>query len=91
MTTRVLYLLGSAAPPVLDVGDIIRTAQGEGWDVCLGLTPTAACWLEPVLSGVRVLYGEGGFVPNEPGPGRPSAYPWSAALREAERVVGDAP
>ncbi|MFF4734477.1 flavoprotein [Streptomyces sp. NPDC001262] len=180
MTTRVLYLLGSAAPPVLNVADIIRTAQGEGWDVCLGLTPTAARWLEPTLSeleeltgrpvrsqhrlpsevdvwpsadvavvapatfnvinqwalgitdkfivgfaaeaigkgiplvampcvnralashpqfeqsvatlrgaGVRVLYGEGGFVPNEPGTGRPSAYPWSIALKEAQRIVTD--
>ncbi|MFC5720568.1 flavoprotein [Streptomyces gamaensis] len=178
MTNRVLYLLGCAAPPVLDMADIIRTAQGEGWEVCLGLTPTAARWLEarlpeleeltgrPVRSqhrlpgevdpwpfadvavvapatfnvinqwalgitdkfivgfaaeaigkgiplvampcvnralashpqfeqsvatlrgaGVRVLYGEGGFVPNEPGMGRPAAYPWKAALSEADRIV----
>lgn len=179
MATRVLYLLGSAAPPVLDVADVVRAAQGEGWDVCLGLTPTAARWLgerlaalerltgRPVRSqhrmptevdpwppadvaviapatfntlnqwalgitgkfivgsaaeaigkgiplvampcvnralaahpqfeqsvstlrgaGVRVLYGEGGFVPNEPGTDRPDDFPWSLALAEAERIAG---
>ncbi|MFF7650834.1 hypothetical protein ACFZCY_13415 [Streptomyces sp. NPDC007983] len=33
--------------------------------------------------GVRVLYGEGGFVPNKPGQGRPEDYPWHLALDEA--------
>lgn len=171
---RVLYLLGSAAPPVLDVRRVIATAQSEGWDVCLGLTPTAAEWLadeldelealtgHPVRSryklptepdvwpradvailapatfntinqwaqgitdkfivgfvaegigkgvplitvpcvnaayakhsqfarsvaelrdmGVQVLYGDGGFVPNEPGTGKPDAYPWGKALAVA--------
>lgn len=26
--------------------------------------------------GVRVLYGEGGFVPNQPGQGKPKECPW---------------
>ncbi|MDQ0940629.1 hypothetical protein QFZ67_002334 [Streptomyces sp. V1I1] len=34
--------------------------------------------------GVHVLIGEGGFVPNEPGKGRPDAYPWRLALAAAE-------
>lgn len=171
MTSRVLYLFGSAAPPVFHIADSIRAAQVDGWDVCLGLTPTAARWLgdqvsalveltgHPVRSeyklpgepdvwppadvilvapatfntinawalgltdrfvvgvvaeaigkriplvtmpcvnaayvqhpqfersvetlraaGVRVLYGEGGFVPNKPGEGRPEGYPWHLAL-----------
>lgn len=170
-TDRVLYLLGSAAPPVLDVRDVIVSAQGRGWDVVLGLTPTAADWLGDVLpeleeltghpvksryrrpgdpdvlppasavllapatlnsvnclalgittswvigyaaeaigkriplavmpctntaltahpqfgrsvetlrtAGVRVLLGDGGYVPNAPGLGRPASYPWGAAL-----------
>lgn len=33
--------------------------------------------------GVRVLYGEGGFVPNKPGQGRPENYPWHLALEAA--------
>lgn len=177
MTSRVLYLFGSAAPPVHRIGDVIRMAQSDGWDVCLGLTPMAARWLEEQLpaleeltghpvraqykmpgepdvwppadvavvapatfntinqwalgitnhfvvgfvaeaigkgiplvtmpcvnaafvqhpqfersvetlrsAGVTVLYGEGGFVPNEPGKGRPESYPWHLALAAAGRV-----
>ncbi|MBQ0867684.1 flavoprotein [Streptomyces smyrnaeus] len=171
MASRVLYLLGCAAPPVLRIAGVVDDAQRAGWDVCLGLTPTAAHWLadqlpaleqqsgHPVRSryklpgqpdawppataallapatfntvnqwalgitekfvvgfaaeaigkgiplvtmpcvnaayarhpqfarsvetlrraGVRVLYGEGGFVPNAPGEGHPDAYPWGRAL-----------
>ena len=171
MADRVLYLLGCAAPPVLDARRVIRQAQGRGWDVVLGLTPTAAEWLgeesaeleeltgHPVKSryrrpgqpdvlppadavllapatlnsvnclalgittswvigyaveamgkgipllvmpctntalsahpqfgrsistlrgaGVRVLLGDGGYVPNAPGEGNPATYPWAAAL-----------
>jgi hypothetical protein len=171
MTGRVLYLLGSAAPPVLSFPAVVGEAQSRGWDVVVGLTPTAALWLEPELpgleevtgrpvksrfrrpgepdllppadavlvapatlntinsialgitpswvagfaaeaigrripmtvmpctnqaltahpqmglsvetlreAGVRVLLGEGGFVPNPPGTGNPAAYPWAAAL-----------
>lgn len=174
MASRVLYLFGSAAPPVFQVSDVVQNAQERGWDVCLGLTPTAARWLadqlprleertgHPVRSeyklpgepdswppadvamvapatfntmnqwalgitqhfvvgfvaeaigkriplvtmpcvntayaahpqfdrsvrtlrgaGVRVLYGEDGFVPNEPGRGRPHGYPWHLALDAA--------
>lgn len=174
MTNRVLYLLGCAAPPLQYIDRPIREAQAAGWDVCLGLTPTAADWISdrtsdleeltghPVRSeqrrpgevspwppgsvsvvapatlntvnsvalgltpnwatghvvevvgklwplvvmpcvnsayathpqfgrsletlrgaGVRVLYGEGGFVPNEPGQSRPEAYPWHLALEAA--------
>lgn len=176
--TRTLYLFGSAAPPVFDVAGAIGSAQEAGWDVCLGLTPTAAEWLRdqvgelerltgrPVrseykrpgepdvwppadvilfapatfntvnawalgltdrfvvgvvaeavgkgiplvampcvngayvrhpqfersvgelrLAGVNVLYGEGGFVPNEPGQSRPREYPWGLALDAAAAAV----
>lgn len=174
MTT--LYLFGSAAPPVFEVADVIADAQQRGWEVCLGLTPSAARWLEkdlpelerltgyPVRSeyklpgqpdvwpkadaillapatfntinqwavgitstfvvgvvaegigkriptvampcvnaayaqhrafgrsiaelrdmGVNVLYGPGGFEPNQPGERRPEGYPWHLALD----AVGD--
>ncbi|MDC0765513.1 flavoprotein [Streptomyces sp. HD] len=177
-TARVLYLFGSAAPPVFDVAEVIRDAQGRGFDVCLGLTPTAQHWLtsqlaelerltgHPVRSeyklpgepdvwpradviavapatfntvnswalglthdlvvgvvaeaigkgiptvtmpcvnaayvqhrqfdrsidelrgmGVRVLYGEGGFVPNRPGQGKPKEYPWHLVLDAAQELA----
>ncbi|RCG28028.1 flavoprotein [Streptomyces diacarni] len=180
MASRVLYLLACAAPPVLRVADVVRDARRAGWDVCLGLTPTAAHWLDgqlpslehrsghPVRSryklpggpdvwppatvalvapatfntvnqwalgltdkfvvgfaaeaigkgiplvtmpcvnaayarhpqfarslevlrgaGVRVLYGEGGFVPNPPGQGRPGAFPWELALEAVNQAVAE--
>ncbi|MFE9331987.1 flavoprotein [Streptomyces sp. NPDC006925] len=49
MASRVLYLLGCAAPPVLRIAEVVRSAQRAGWDVCLGLTPTAAHWLAEQL------------------------------------------
>ena len=36
-------------------------------------------------AGVRVLYGEGGFVPNRPGDGRREAYPWPLLLDYVDR------
>lgn len=178
MTSRTLYLFGSAAPPLFNLATVIEEAQQRGFDVCLGLTPTAARWLaddldaladltgHPVRSeyktpgepdvwpkadviafapatfnsinswalgltrdfvigvvaegigkripmavmpcvnaayvqhrqfersvaelremGVRVLYGEGGFVPNQPGQGKPKEYPWRLVLDEAERLA----
>ena len=178
MTSHVLYLFGSAAPPVFDIARVIEDAQRRGFDVCLGLTPTATRWLgaqlpalqeltgHPVRSeyklpgepdvwpkadvivvapatfntvnawalgitrdfvigvvaegvgkgipmvampcvnaayvqhrqfersvaelramGVEVLYGEGGFVPNLPGQGRPKEYPWGVVLDAAGRAV----
>ncbi|MFK8908217.1 flavoprotein [Streptomyces sp. YS-3] len=176
-TSPTLYLFCSAAPPLFDVAQTIEAAQADGWDVCLGLTPTAARWLEESLdglavltghpvrfeykrpggpdvwpkadvilfapatfnsvnawalgltnafvvgvvaeaigkkiptvtmpcvnaayvqhpafgrsvqtlreAGVTVLYGEGGFVPNQPGQGRPEGYPWRLALDAAGAV-----
>ncbi|MET9464350.1 flavoprotein [Streptomyces sp. NPDC006544] len=56
-TTKTLYLLCSAAPPVFDVAHVIEDAQSRGWDVCLGLTPTAAHWLSDHLDGLAALTG----------------------------------
>ncbi|EFE81290.1 conserved hypothetical protein [Streptomyces albidoflavus] len=53
----VLYLFGSAAPPVLGIGAVIEDAQRCGFDVCLGLTPTAARWLEPQVAELERLTG----------------------------------
>ncbi|MFG2296268.1 flavoprotein [Streptomyces sp. NPDC048603] len=55
--TRTLYLFCSAAPPVFDVARVIEDAQSRGWDVCLGLTPTAAHWLAGGLDGLAALTG----------------------------------
>ncbi|MGW0363873.1 flavoprotein [Streptomyces sp. NPDC002990] len=55
--TKTLYLFCSAAPPVFDVAHVIEDAQTRGWDVCLGLTPTAAHWLAGSLEGLAALTG----------------------------------
>jgi|SRR4249919_430790 len=57
MAAPVLYLLGSAAPPVLDMAKVITQAQDRGWDVLLGLTPTAADWLRDDLAALEELTG----------------------------------
>ncbi|MFG3021370.1 flavoprotein [Streptomyces sp. NPDC048254] len=176
---RVIYLFGSAAPPVFDIAKVIEDAQARSFDVCLGLTPTAARWLAPQLAelerltghpvrseykmpgegdvwpeadviavapvtfntlnswalglthdfvvgvvaegigksiptvampcvnaayvrhnqfersvaelramGVRVLYGKDGFVPNQPGQGKPEEYPWDLVLDAADELAG---
>ncbi|MEU9152641.1 flavoprotein [Streptomyces sp. NPDC048417] len=175
---RVIYLFGSAAPPVFDIAKVIEDAQARSFDVCLGLTPTAARWLAPQLAelerltghpvrseykmpgerdvwpeadviavapatfntlnswalglthdfvvgvvaegigksiptvampcvnaayvrhnqfersvaelramGVRVLYGKDGFVPNQPGQGKPKEYPWDLVLDAADELA----
>ncbi|QRX90671.1 flavoprotein [Streptomyces noursei] len=178
MTRPVLYLFGSAAPPVREFPEVVRRAQAEGFEVCVGLTPTAARWLaddvgdlaevtgRPVRSeykmpgesdvwpkadvilvapatfntlnhwalglthhfvvgviaegigkaiptvtmpcvnaayvqhpqfdqsiatlrraGVTVLYGSGGFEPNQPGERRAEGYPWHLAFAAIEQIV----
>lgn len=53
----VLYLVGCAAPPVLEITNPIEQAQARGWDVCLILTPTAAMWLEEHVDKLAKLTG----------------------------------
>ncbi|MGW3241565.1 flavoprotein [Streptomyces sp. NPDC001070] len=72
--TRTLYLFAGAAPPVFDIARVIEDAQARGWDVCLGLTPTAARWLEPSLDGLAVLTGRPVRF-EYPLPGLPEVWP----------------
>ncbi|MGW0550280.1 flavoprotein [Streptomyces altiplanensis] len=77
--TRTLYLFCSAAPPVFDVARIVEDAQARGWDVCLGLTPTAARWLGNSLDGLAVLTGHP--VRSEyKMPGEPDVWPEADAI-----------
>ncbi|MFJ3926142.1 flavoprotein [Streptomyces sp. NPDC090022] len=79
MTTRTLYLLCSAAPPVFDVARVIEDAQARGWDVCLGLTPTAAEWLEESLPGLAALTGHP-VRSRYKRPGQPDVWPAADAV-----------
>ncbi|WP_432041034.1 flavoprotein [Streptomyces chartreusis] len=53
--TSTLYVISSAAPPVLHVTTGIRAAQGRGWDVCLILTESAHTWVTEEPGGVDAL------------------------------------
>ncbi|WP_445401412.1 flavoprotein [Streptomyces sp. LE64] len=55
--TRTVYLFGSAAPPVLEVDGAVGELHRRGWDVCLGLTPTAADWLDDRIGTLEALTG----------------------------------
>lgn len=42
-------------------------------------------------AGVTVLYGPGGFEPNQPGERRPEGFPWHLALDAVGAIVSPAP
>lgn len=52
-----LYLLASAATPVLDLDVPILAAQAQGWGVHVALTPTAADWTREYLGDLEELTG----------------------------------
>lgn len=43
---RWLYLVVSAAPPALRLGECVTALQADGWTVCVIATPTAASWID---------------------------------------------
>ena len=43
---RWAYLVVSAAPPVLRIGELVHALDGAGWSVCVIATPTAASWID---------------------------------------------
>lgn len=43
---RVLYLIGTAAPPVRQLDEACRIAIDLDWDPCVILSPTAADWVD---------------------------------------------
>ncbi|MFG3252373.1 flavoprotein [Streptomyces sp. NPDC048172] len=77
MSSRVLYLFGCAAPPVLDLPSAVDLALSDGWTVCVGLTPTAADWLGPgTLAALEARTGR----PVRSAPRRPyEEWPWPDA------------
>lgn len=55
--SSVLYLVACAAQPIQYLDRAIREAQRDGWEVCLGLTPTAAEWIADDLPALVELTG----------------------------------
>jgi phosphopantothenoylcysteine synthetase/decarboxylase len=42
----VLYVIACAAPPSREVAELVRLAQGRGWDVCVLATPSAVRFMD---------------------------------------------
>ncbi|MFX4292357.1 flavoprotein [Streptomyces bohaiensis] len=79
---RTLHLLGCAAPPVQHLADAVRQAHALGWQVCVGVTPTAAEWLgADELAGLEKSTGHP--VRTRPRPVGPAQHPWP----EADAVI----
>jgi phosphopantothenoylcysteine synthetase/decarboxylase len=82
--SKVLYLIACGAPPSQNIGDMIKLAQDDGWDVCLLATPSAVKFLDKIamaeLTGhpVRSEYKE---------PGAPDALPAPDAVIVAPATV----
>lgn len=57
MTKPVLYLIATAAGPAQYIDDGVRAARGDGWEVCVILSPTAARWWEPRMTELVHLTG----------------------------------
>jgi phosphopantothenoylcysteine decarboxylase len=43
---RCVYLVVSAAPPVLWIEELVVALAAKGWSVCVIATPTAASWID---------------------------------------------
>jgi phosphopantothenoylcysteine synthetase/decarboxylase len=56
-SSRVLYLLGCAAPPVRRLLSAVTACQQAGWDVAVVLTPTARRWLEEEIPALEEATG----------------------------------
>ncbi|WP_037603756.1 flavoprotein [Streptacidiphilus rugosus] len=56
-SSRVLYLLGCAAPPVRRLLPAVGACQQAGWNVAVVLTPTAHRWLQEDIPALEKATG----------------------------------
>ncbi|MEV6372535.1 flavoprotein [Micromonospora musae] len=57
MTDRkVVYVVVCAAPPALQIGELIELLMADGWAVCVIATPTAATWIDREAIAERTGY-----------------------------------
>ncbi|MGW0433453.1 flavoprotein [Micromonospora sp. NPDC003197] len=52
----VLYLVVCAAPPALQVDELIKLMMDDGWIVCVIATPTAATWIDRKIIAEQTGY-----------------------------------
>lgn len=77
--SRVLYIVASAAPPVLDLAAAVSNVRAEGWDPCVTVTPTAARWLAVELGRIEAAAGRPVRVVDRL-PGEPRPFPAADAV-----------
>ncbi|WBB70769.1 flavoprotein [Micromonospora sp. WMMD812] len=53
---RVMYLVVCAAPPALQIGELIELLLADGWTVCVIATPTAATWIDTEALSAQTGY-----------------------------------
>ncbi|WP_329584506.1 hypothetical protein OG500_29650 [Kitasatospora sp. NBC_01250] len=84
-------LLGSAAPPVLELPPVIEQAQAAGWDVSVNLSTTIVDWMSGHIGELEELTGHPVRFRHRRPVGAPPAYPWEAApgaLADATSAAG---
>ncbi|RLP94970.1 flavoprotein [Micromonospora sp. CV4] len=74
---KVLYLVVCAAPPALQIGELIDLLMADGWAVCVIATPMAATWID-----MDVLSGQTGYPVRSEWrrPGEPDVLPKADAV-----------
>ncbi|MBE1486759.1 flavoprotein [Plantactinospora soyae] len=73
----VLYVVVCAAPPVLEVSELVELLMADAWTVCVITTPMAATWID-----TRVLAEKTGYPVRSAWrrPGAPGALPDANAV-----------
>jgi phosphopantothenoylcysteine synthetase/decarboxylase len=82
--TPVLYVIACGSPVARDVGDLVRLAQADGWDVCVVATPDGRKFLD-----VPALVAQTGHPVRSAfkNPGDPDVLPEPAAMIVAPATV----
>src|SRR5689334_141307 len=44
--TQVLYAIVTGAPPAATIGELVKLAQADGWDVCVVASPNGARFID---------------------------------------------
>jgi phosphopantothenoylcysteine synthetase/decarboxylase len=80
--TGTLYIPACGASPTSDVVDLVRLAKADGWDVCVGTTPTGWEFLD-----VDAVRQESGHEPRRQWSGRSSGWPPADAVVVAPATI----
>lgn len=80
--SKTLYALACGASPTGDLVELIRLAKADGWDVCVGTTPTGWEFLD-----TEAVRQETGREPRRYWSGRSSGWPPADAIVVAPATI----